>query len=74
VTGSDLAMFARFLHVPVSCFFVELPDLDSNQEPAGFLRAPISLAERRSSKPVNTRSGDARKSQNAVVTVLHATA
>lgn len=54
LSSSDLAMFARFLNVPISRFFVAtqngpetfasgprlLPDLDSNQEPADLPLAP----------------------------------
>lgn len=45
MSGSDLAMFAAFLNVPVSRFFVQLPDLDSNQEPIGFESAAVSSLE-----------------------------
>lgn len=50
LSGSDLALFAGFLKVPVSRFFVELPDLDSNQEPSHSKPAPASLAEHRAKK------------------------
>ena len=36
LSGSDMVMFAKFLNIPVTRFFVGLPDLDSNQEPAGY--------------------------------------
>ena len=34
MSAGDLQMFADLIGVPISRFF-ELPDLDSNQEPAG---------------------------------------
>ena len=60
--SNDIAMFARFLKVSIGTLFEEtkkatgggapsglsLPDLDSNQEPAGFKPAPIvRLSDRR---------------------------
>ena len=72
--AAEIDAAARHYKVTRDELFTKLPDLDSNQEPAGFLHAPISLAEHRSNKPANTHSGGARKSQNAVVTQLHAIA
>lgn len=45
LSGSDLAMFATFLNIPVSRFFVGLPDLDSNQEPIGFTLGVVDIAD-----------------------------
>lgn len=45
LSGSDLAMFSEFLAIPVSRFFVKLPDLDSNQEPIGFESEIVNLAD-----------------------------
>jgi len=42
LSGSDLATFAAFLAVPVQTFFVGLPELDSNQQPAGFTLRPVT--------------------------------
>lgn len=36
LSGSDLVMFAAFLQIPVTRFFVGLPDMDSNHEPTHF--------------------------------------
>lgn len=45
LSGSDLAMFSEFLAIPVSRFFVKLPDLDSNQEPIGFTLGVVDIAD-----------------------------
>lgn len=45
LSGSDLVMFSAFLSIPVSRFFVGLPDLDSNQEPIGFTLDVVDIAD-----------------------------
>lgn len=73
LSGSDLAMFAGFLEVPVSRFFVGLPEVDSNHQPAG----SQSAASNRPLAPVTTlkpRTHSTISSGTAgVVTPLHAT-
>jgi transcriptional regulator with XRE-family HTH domain len=70
LSASDIVMFASFLDIPVTKFFEgikkgpksgvfgpSLPDLDSNQEPAGFAPAPIRLVPRTTTKPLRTMPG-----------------
>ena len=50
-TPDELEAAAVLLRVTIDRLFVELPGLDSNQEPAGFKPQPvISLAERREAR------------------------
>jgi transcriptional regulator with XRE-family HTH domain len=61
LSASDLVMFASFLNIPVTRLLTKLPDLDSNQEPAGFTPAPIiRLSDRRPAPhEVHTSAGAA---------------
>lgn len=72
LSGSDLAMFAGFLEVPVSRFFVGLPEVDSNHQPAG----SQSAASTRGLAPVTPLPlrGTLSPAQNkhATVTSIHA--